>query len=94
MDLGLSNICISILNFSEIVNITKKILKFLIYRKVQNFPDLLLPTCHIDYYLPTCCNSLAWCVDGFRAVSMSSVCSFLCSCALETCCPSIFVLIL
>ena len=37
----------------EIVEFIKKIMKFIIYRKIQIFPDLLLPTSLIGYYLPT-----------------------------------------
>ena len=38
---------------SEIAKFIKKTLKFIIYRKIQNFLDLLLPTSLIGYYLPT-----------------------------------------
>ena len=38
---------------SEIAKFTKKILKFIIYRKIQNCSDLLVPTSLIGYYLPT-----------------------------------------
>ena len=38
---------------SEIAKFIKKTLKFIIYRKIQNIPNLLLPTSLIGYYLPT-----------------------------------------